>query len=870
MNTRVLALLLAVLLSAAPQAQAPGALQAPEAFFGHKMGADRELVDWPGLQRYFETVAAASDRVELVDAGPTTEGRRLIAAIVSSAENIKRLEEIRANALRLADPRRTEEPAALAIAEKQPVIVAIGMSIHATEIAATQTAPELLHTLATSNEPEVLRTLNDVVLILFPSLNPDGHVITVDWYRKWKGTEFEGAPMPWLYHKYVGHDINRDAFMMNMAENRSLAEFFYRRWHPQVFLTMHQMGPRGPRYFVPPNLDPIDRNYDPLVWRTAGLLGHAMALALEEDGRSGVLQNALYDYYWPGYEDSAPLGHNTVTLLTEAASVRVASPITVPADQLTGGRGFPDHQPSTTFPNPWPGGAWTLRHIVDYNLSAARGLLSGAARYRSDLVRNFYRMGKRQVELGAKGGPFAFIIPHDQFDPHAARKLEELLIQGAVEVHRTLEPFRVAETIYQNGADIVMMAQPFRAYAKTLLEVQQYPVRRSTAGAVVDRPYDVAGRTLPLQMNVRVDRIEQYFEPPPTTKLERVDIPPQKVWGDLRRASFYVIEARGNAGSIAINRLLKTDAKVSFLSSPLAVLGYTYEPGSILVADSKGVRETVEQIAGELGLRATASGGRAPADARPIGRARVGLYKPWVESIDEGWTRWLLEQYEFEFENITDADIRGGSPTGASAKVGGLRQRFDVIVLPDMGAERMMSGHVAGTMPPDYVGGLGKEGGDQLKQFVDAGGTLVALDSSSELAVNVLGAPLRDVTRGLSANEYFCPGSVLKITLENDPLTYGLPRETAGFCSFNTAFDIAARSSADAGAATARVIARYANTNVLMSGWLEGEKTIAGKGAMVEVKSGQGRAVLFAFRSQHRGQAHATFRLFFNAIHTAG
>ena len=853
----IAALLAATILAAAPGAQSPAAIQSPEAAFGHRMGADRELADWTSLQRYFENVAAASDRVELVDAGPTTEGRRMIAAIVSSPQNIQRLEEIRRNALRLADPRTLEGPAAMQIAETQPVIVAIGMSIHATEIAATQTAPELLHTLATSQDPEITKSLNELVLILFPSLNPDGHVITVDWYRKWRGTEFEGTPMPWLYHKYVGHDINRDAFMMNMAENRTLADFFYRRWHPQVLLSMHQMGPRGARYFVPPNMDPIDPNYDPLMWRTAGLLGHAMALAMEEDGRTGVLQNALYDYYWPGYEDSAPLGHNTVTLLTEAASVRVATPIEVPAEQLSGGRGFPDHQPTTTFPNPWPGGHWTLRHIVDYNLSAARGLLNGAARYRRDLVRNFYRMGKRQVELGAKGGPFAFIIPHDQFDAHAARKLEELLLQGGVEIHRTLEPFRVDKTVYQNGADLVMMAQPFRAYAKTLLEVQKYPVRR--VGSAVDRPYDVAGWTLPLQMNVRVDRIEQYFDPGPMTKIDRVSIPPQKLWGEVRGARFYVLEGRGNAASIAINRLLKTGARVSFLNSPMPILGYTYEPGSILVTDAKGVRDTVETVARELGLRATASPGRVPTDARPVGRARVGLYKPWVESIDEGWTRWLLEQYEFEFETVTDADIRKG----------GLRPRFDAIVLPDMTAERILSGHPAGIVPPEYAGGIGKDGGEMLKQFVAGGGTLITLDSSSDLAVSLLGAPLRDVTRGLTANEYFCPGSVIKLELESDPLTFGMPRETAGFCTFNTGYEIAARSSAEPGAATARVIARYPASHVLLSGWLEGEKAIAGKGAMVEVKSGQGRAILFGFRPQHRGQAHATFRLFFNAIHTS-
>lgn len=865
MRARPIGLLLVSILSVSLGAQAPvapAAIQTPEAMFGFRMGADGQLADWPALEKYFTSVAAASDRVELVDAGPTTEGRRLVAAIVSSPDNIARLDQIRTNALRLADPRTLDEPAAVALAERQPVIVALGMSIHATEIAATQAAPELLHTLATSQDPEVLRSLRDVVLILFPSLNPDGHTITVDWYRKWKGTEFEGSNMPWLYHKYVGHDINRDAFMMNMAENRSLADFFYRRWHPQVFLTMHQMGPRGPRFFVPPNTDPIDRNYDPLIWRTAGLLGHAMALALEQDGRSGVLQNALYDYYWPGYEDSAPLGHNTVAMLTEAASVRVATPITVAANQLTGGRGFPDHQPSTTFPNPWPGGAWRLRDIVDYDLSAARGLLGGAARYREDLVRNFYRMGKRQVELGLKGGPFAFIIPPEQFDAHAARKLEQLLIEGAVEIRRTVEPFRVADTVYPQGTDIILMAQPFRAYAKTLLETQEYPVRKPAPGAPVDRPYDVAGWTLPLQMNVKVDRIEQYFEPPTTTRLDRASIAPAHVWGDTKKAAYYVIDGRGNGASIAINRLLKAGARVSWLAAPLEIQGYTYQPGAMVVTEAKGVREAVNAVARDLGLRVTAAAGRPPQDTRPLARARIALYKPWVENIDEGWTRWLLEQYEFPFETITDADLRRG----------GLRTRFDAVVIPDQGAERLIAGHPAGTMPAEYVGGLGTEGADMLRQFVDGGGTLIALDSASELAINLLGAPVKDVTRGLPPNEYFCPGSVIRLELDPDPLTYGMPRETAGFCAFSGAFDVvppAATAPGGAAAPTARVVGRYARSGVLLSGWLEGERVIAGKGALVEIKSGQGRAILFAFRPQHRAQSHATFRLFFNALHSS-
>ncbi len=843
-------LVLVFLLVAAPAAAQQ--VQSPESFFGFRMGADTELATWPRIREYFEQVARASDRVELVDAGPTTDGNRLIGAIISAPENVARLDAIKAANRRLADPRTLTPEEATHLAQTHKAVLVIGASIHATEIGATQAANELLHTLATTQDPVLLQSLRDIVLILLPSLNPDGHVLVTDWYAKNKGTPFEGSPMPWLYHKYVGHDINRDAFMLNMNENRSLARFFYTEWHPQVFLTMHQMGLRGPRFFVPPNYDPIDPNYDPLIWRTAGLLGHAMALKMEADGRSGVVQNAMYDYYWPGYEDSAPIGHNTVCLLTEVASVRVASPINVAAAELQGTpRGLPEYRPQVNFPNPWPGGLWTLRDIVEYDLSAAYGLITGVARYRQEIVQNFYTMGRRAVERGKAGGPFAYVIPPSQHDPHAAMKLKNLLLEGAIEIHRATTAFTAGGQTWPAATDVVFMSQPFRAYAKTLLERQQYPVRRLAPGAAAERPYDVAGWTLPYQMGVDVASIDTAFDLPPLARLEKASIEPARVEGDERPGHF-VIDARGNGGAVAINRLLAAGLKPSWARD-----------GSVLVAQSKAAHNAVTRIAQELGVRVTGARGR-PAGLIPISRARVALYKPWVENIDEGWTRWILEQYEFPFTSITDADVRRGN----------LRAQYDVIILPDASAERLLSGHPAGALPEPYTGGLASEGVSAIRSFVETGGTLVALDSSAALAINALNLPLRDVAQAAGPSEFFCPGSIVGLELDPaHPLSFGMRPRTAAFFAYSSAYEVTGPPTTDghAGASlqpSIEIVGRYPSRDVLMSGWLEGERVIAGRAAVLSARVGLGRAVLIGFRAQHRAQAHSTFRLLFNAIHT--
>jgi zinc carboxypeptidase len=858
---RTVVLVTAALLALPPSARAD--VTTPEAHFGFRMGTDGLLAGSEAIERYFERVAEESGRVKIIDLGPTSEGHRTIAAIISAPENIRRLEDIRAANQRLADPRMLPSSEAVRLAGSQPAVVAIGASIHSSEIGATQAANELLYTLTSSEDPSILTVLRNVVIILIPSLNPDGHRLVVDWYQRTKGTSFEGGPMPWLYHKYVGHDINRDAFMMNMVENRNLARFFYTSWHPQVFLTMHQMEMNGPRFFVPPNTDPIDANYDPLIWRSAALLGDAMALELQRDRHLGVVSNAKYDYYWPGFEDSAPIGHNTVCLLTEVASVNVASPVSIsPAELRAGFKGLPDYRAQINFPEPWPGGRWTLRDIVDYDLSAVRGLLFAAGAYREQLLQNFYEMGRRAVESGRHGGPFAFVVTRDQHDPLAVRKLEQLLIDGGIEIHRTTAPFRADGTIYPEGSDIILLAQPYRAYVKTLLERQSYPIRRGSPTGPPDRPYDVAGWTLPAQMGVTVKTIEGPFDPPAMTRVTTATVAPAGVLGE-RRPAYWMVDARGTGGAVAINRLVGAGAAPSWTLDAVDTAGFRYAAGSLVVPYAKPLEPVVADIASALGLRVEGVSGKLPQRRVLLGRARTALYQPWVENIDEGWTRWLLEAFEFPFVTVKDADIKNGN----------LHASFDVIILPSAPPDRLVSGHPAGTVPTEYTGGLGPSGLEALKAFVEAGGTLVSLAQSSGLVISAFGLPIRDVARERE-DRLFCPGSILRLDLDPArPLGFGMGLETAAFFTFSSAFEPVAPRGAAIGhggdpPATRAVetAARYGKKDLLLSGWLEGEETIAGRAAVVQVSYGAGHVVLLGFPVQHRGQSYATFRLLFNAI----
>ncbi|HEU4563061.1 MAG TPA: M14 metallopeptidase family protein [Gemmatimonadaceae bacterium] len=781
---------LLALAAAAPAQQLP----TPREHLGFEVGADRQLADWEQITQYFGKLASASPAVELDTLGTTTQGRPFLLAIISTPENIRKLETIRAAQARLADPRGLSAEEEARIVATQPSVVLIQNNIHSTEIASSQMVMELAYRLASVDTLQ--RALQNTVVLLIPSANPDGEDMVVKWYRQGVGTQWEGGPMPWLYHPYVGHDNNRDWYMVTQKETRLTTDLLYRRWFPIVFYDVHQQGNGGMRLTVPPHVDPINPNVDPLIVRMINHIGSEMSLALESRGKTGVGDGATYDLWWHGGARSTPTRHNMAGVLTEAASVRIATPIQQDAKELTGHpRGLPKYERRVNFPNPWPGGWWRLRDIVDYELIAAEALVKMMSQQREDYVRNFVSLGRKQVRLGESEAPFAYVIPAAQRDTAATAKLVDVLRVGAVEVERAASDFTAGGRRYAAGSYIVRMAQPYRAHAKDLLEPQRYPKMEKWPGGPVERPYDVAGWTLPLQMGVRVERVDSAFALPRTA----------------------MVPIRPFAAA------------------------------------------------------------KPPAPGR---RSRVALYKPWTGNMDEGWTRWVIEQQGIAYVSLTDSMVKAGR----------LRDQYDAIIVPDMSLRELRDGMSARQVPPQYAGGLGATGIAELKRFAESGGTLVLLDRASELATAELGVAAKlvrvpprqdeaeDEDRGADSTgrarlPLYAPGSILRVLVDTlHPVAKGMPDSAAVYFTNSVTFDVGAAGAAANGGAPLRVIARYPaqEEEILLSGYLQGGDAIAGKAAAVEAPLGKGRVVMFGFRPQYRGQSYGTFKLLFNALSLGG
>ncbi|MCX7906473.1 MAG: M14 family metallopeptidase [Bacteroidetes bacterium] len=835
----------------------------PEAVLGFRPGADFQLADYATLLRYYRALDAASERVEMLEIGRSAMGRPMMLLLISDAENLRQRERYRRISEQLAKARLSEEEARR-LAREGRAIVWIDNGLHATEVAPAQHAPELAYYLATDESPETQRIRRETILLLMPCMNPDGLDTVVTWYRRHLGTPFETSPLPWLYHKYVGHDNNRDWYMQTQPETQAVSRVLYREWFPQIVLNHHQVAPFPARIFVPPFADPSNPNIHPLIMRGITLVGNAMATRLEQKGKAGVVSRRVFSTWWNGGMRTVPYFHNMIGLLTETALYRYATPRYYAPDELpdTFAGGLPTRVPTTDYPMPWLGGWWRLRDAVEYIFETSMATLDVASRYREELLWNLYQMGREAIERGRMGSPKAWVIPPDQWDPSAAVALVNVLWRGGLEVWRADAPFEADGRRYPAGAYIVPAAQAFQAYARDLLEPQVYTdIRRP--GQPPEPPYDIAGWTLPSTMGVRVERIEGHWEPPKISVIENEIKPPASIQGDGRYVAF---SPRSNDSFRWLNRALEAGLRVYRSAEAVSALGSAYGPGTVFVdlqgsAGERFLRQITAE--GAQGVRTNA----LPGGARALRRVRVGIYEPWRPSMDAGWTRWLLEQYGFAYRVLRDQDIRNGN----------LRAQLDAIILPSEGVAHLVRGFEPGTMPEEYTGGLGDAGLAALRAFVREGGTLIALDEAAQTVMRYFDVPVASGLEGLRREEFYCPGSVLRLYLDvRHPIAWGMPPETAAYFINSQAFVWRARTGErQPGEANlepgqsrdgATVVGVYPRIPLLQSGWLLGEQHLQGKAAVVEVKQGQGRYVLLGFGVQFRGQPHATFKLLFNSL----
>ncbi len=822
----------------------------PEQYFGFRLGSDYKLASWEQIVAYFKVLDEASDKLELVELGKSTMGHPFIMAIISAPGNLARLEELKANSRRIAQARGLSDEQARRLAREGAVVVLITCSIHATEVGATQASPELAYNLITQDTPGTRRILDNVVFLLVPSFNPDGLVLVKDWYDKYLQTPYEGSGMPWLYHKYTGHDNNRDAFMLTQVESQLVTKVMYQEWFPQIYLDMHQMGSSGPRIFVPPYQEPLNPNPDPLVSWENSLLGEHMAMDLQAKGYRGVATRVYFTAWWQGAFLQTAWWHNMVGLLTELASCRIASPIFLEKGDLKGGGlGFPEYRVATNFPDPWPGGWWRLRDIVDYDLAAAYSLLEAAAQLKEKFIYNHYLMGARAIAKGESEPPYAFVIPPQQSDPGAAQTLLQVLHKGGVELHRAQASFSADGVTYPAGTHVVLMAQPYRAFAKDLLEPQKYPDLRQYPDGPPIPPYDAAGWTLPLQMGVTCVEVQRPFRAD-LVPVAKVEPEPGSVSGG---GWAYALSPRENATYAAINRLLAQGAPVYMAAEGFAVGGDGFVAGTVLVPTAKVPPDKVRRLASELGVRVRGVRGKPRVKAYRLQPVRIAVYQPWTSSMHEGWSRWVLEQYGFAYTNLHNEEIKAGR----------LRERYDVIYFPDIYAEGILEGRPEGTAPPEYTKGIGPQGLANLRAFADQGGSIVAVDGSGELFINEFGLPVSNVVKDLKSEQFFCPGSILAAEYSTShPVAFGMEAQSVAYFARSAAYKIVPSFTVQA-----QAIAKYPAKNLLKSGWLLGEKHLAERVAAVEVPVGKGRVVLIGFDPINRAQAHATFKLLFNALY---
>jgi hypothetical protein len=833
-------------------ALAPFSLQAevptPISVLGHNPGDDFYLADYEDTVRYFHALAAAApDRMKMFTVGKSTRGKDIEIAVISSPQNLAKLDDYKQIAGRLAHATDLNDDQAKELARTSKVIVHIDGGLHADEVAGPQHTMVLAYKLlAAQNDPQVDAILDQVILVLWPTLNPDGQDMVVHWYRQNLGTKYEVSPMPWLYQDYVGHDNNRDGYMMNMKEEQVVVKTQL-EYSPEIFYCQHQTAPFPARIWIPPFSDPISSNISPLVRSWLNLIGANMTAYLNAHNMPGAISESRFDNWYAGFTDWAHVFRNEISFFTETALYEYATPHFYTVRDFP--KNYQDLRALSMYSTPWEGGWWHLKDAVDYMVGGSMSVLDLAAKNRETLLYNRYQAARDNIQHFSKEPPFAYVISDKQNDTPEAALLAQKMIDNGLDVYAAKNGFKANGVSYPAGSWVIPMDQPFSALAKELFERQHYPdaLENGTSKAI-DLPYDVTGWTLPLQMGVNVDAVTDPLaadERALMTKIDKVEAPEAVIDGTGAvfaishkiNASFQLVNAAAGrahrltgAGSCQDGGRHRDRRFSNWRNQPLIRRGPDKEV---------------------CGLRNRHR--RPGAHTLPLKKARIGIYRPWAPSIDEGWTRWILENYGFEPKSIYNGDMRSAD----------LRSRYDVIVLPDLSSKQLTDGFGIGVVPGQYAGGIGDDGLENLREFTREGGTLIALNKAAASLIPLMSLPVQNVIEGAKSDKFFCSGALLRLETEHAdlPINFGVSAAPVVMFQNGPAFQPLPGFHG-------AVLARYPKeTDPLESGLLLHPEAIEGKAAAMEIAYGKGHIVLFGFKPQFRGQSHATYKYLFNELY---
>ena len=822
------------------------AVPSPKAVLGHDIGEDYYLANYEDSVGYFHKLAASSDRIKMFTAGKTTQGRPLEYAVISSPANLAKYEHYKDISRRLAAAKGLDDAAATALAAEGKVIVHVDGGMHSSEVSAHQSAIALAYKLtSTENDEQVDRILDNVIVVLWPTLNPDGMDMVVDWYRKNRGTQWETSYLPWLWQEYVGHDNDRDGYMLNMIESQNI----YRaeqEYSPEIWYSHHQTPQFPARIWLPPFSDPISSNISSYTRTWTTVIGTNMMAAFEAQQLPGAMAEAQFDNWYAGFNDYTPAFRNTISFFTEVAH---DSPTPRFYDFKTVKK-FPknmkDLKPAVMYPSPWKGGWWHFSDSVKYEIVASMSVLDTASRYRQVLLYNRYQAGRDTIRKYASEGPYAYVIPSGQTDAPEAALLAQKLIDQGITVNQATTSVTLGGRSYPAGSWVILMDQAFANLVPELFERQKYPdATLDGSGKPVDLPYDVTGWTLPLQFAVNSVAITEKLSPDALSALTPVTRA-VVAGGVSGTGTSFALSRRMNSSFLAANEAARQGAKFSFSSSPVTTANGP-ETGAIVLTGLS--RDAMAKIAENSGATASAITEKGAGIAvRP---ARIGLYRPWAGNSDEGWTRWLLEQYRYGPVTLHNADVQKG----------GLRAKFDVIILPDMSRDQLVNGAKAFDEPPPYAGGIGYEGTIALKNFVAEGGTLISLNRAADATIDLLNLPVKNIVKHARSDEFFCSGALLEVKLDAPSrATAGLPPNPVVMFERGPVFE------PDDGF-KGNILASYTADPLKSGVMLHGEK-IHDKAAALEVEYGKGRVFLYGFRPQWRAQSHGTYRFLFNLLYS--